>query len=87
MSPSKSKASTRIDLEVLFRENLVRRREAADGGIGLSQAQLAARAGFTAAYISLLERGLRSPPLETVQRLAGAMGIDPRSFFRKGRES
>lgn len=74
----------KIDLSSLFRENLVRRREASDGGVGISQAQLAARAGFTSAYISLLERGLRSPPLETVQRLAGAMGIDPRSFFRRG---
>lgn len=41
---------------------------------GLSQAQLARRAGTTQARISALERGLASPGVELLERLATACG-------------
>jgi len=41
---------------------------------GLSQAQLALRAGTTQSAISRLERGDRSPSLETLERLLSVMG-------------
>src|SRR5262245_16441037 len=41
----------------------------------LTQAQLAERAGFSADYISKLERGARDPQRATVALLADAMGL------------
>jgi len=41
---------------------------------GLSQARLALRAGTTQSAISRLERGERSPSLETIDRLLSVMG-------------
>lgn len=43
---------------------------------GLSQAQLAIRAGTTQTAISRLERGQRSPTVETLRRLLLLMGDD-----------
>ncbi|MGH2450355.1 MAG: helix-turn-helix domain-containing protein [Candidatus Limnocylindria bacterium] len=43
---------------------------------GLSQAQLAVRAGTTQTAISRLERGQRSPTVETLRRLMAVMGED-----------
>lgn len=43
---------------------------------GLTQAQLARRAGTTQTVISRLERGDRSPSVETLSRLLVVMGED-----------
>ena len=43
----------------------------------LSQEMVAQRAGVSVSYISMLERGRRSPPLETIEVLAKALGIQP----------
>lgn len=43
---------------------------------GLSQAQLAVRAGTTQTAISRLERGQRSPTVQTLRRLLVVMGED-----------
>ena len=43
----------------------------------LSQQALAAKAGVSLSYISMLERGQRSPPLETLEVLADALGVAP----------
>ncbi len=43
----------------------------------LSQEMLANKAGLSVSYISMLERGRRSPPLETLEALAKALGIPP----------
>lgn len=40
-----------------------------------SQEQLANRAGLDRTYISLLERGLRNPSLECIERLAKALDV------------
>jgi transcriptional regulator with XRE-family HTH domain len=41
----------------------------------LTQADLAERTGLSVAYISLLERGARCPPLPTLDLLADALGV------------
>lgn len=41
----------------------------------LSQAQLAALAGVSVSYLSLLERGKRDPNFGTVQRVADALAV------------
>jgi transcriptional regulator with XRE-family HTH domain/tetratricopeptide (TPR) repeat protein len=43
----------------------------------LTQAQLAERAGFSVVYISMLERGARSPQRTTVALLAEALALSP----------
>ena len=43
----------------------------------LSQEALAARAGLSVSFISMLERGQRSPPLDTLERLAKALRVTP----------
>lgn len=41
----------------------------------LSQEQLADRARLHRTYISLLERGLRNPSVDTLRQIAGALGV------------
>jgi transcriptional regulator with XRE-family HTH domain len=55
-----------IDAAALVRE--ARRRQ------GISQAQLALRAGTSQHAVSLIERGLRRPSLDTLERLLLATG-------------
>jgi transcriptional regulator with XRE-family HTH domain len=43
----------------------------------LSQAVLAEKAGYTTSAISMLERGVRSAPLDGIERLAKALGTNP----------
>ncbi len=56
-----------------FGENLIRLRSRVD----LSQEEAAERAGLHRTEISLLERGLRLPRLDTIVRLAGAVEAEP----------
>ena len=46
----------------------------------LSQAALAKAAGVSVSYISMLERGQRSPPLETLEALGKALRVSPLSL-------
>jgi len=48
---------------------------------GLSQEELADRAGIHVTYLSGVERGLRNPSIRNVRRLAQAMGIQTRELF------
>ncbi|HTP29322.1 MAG TPA: helix-turn-helix transcriptional regulator [Anaeromyxobacteraceae bacterium] len=43
----------------------------------LSQAEIALAAGVSVSYVSMLERGQRSPPLETLELLAKALRVSP----------
>jgi transcriptional regulator with XRE-family HTH domain len=60
-------------LKQRFGENLILLRDRVD----LSQEQTAERAGLHKTEISLLERGLRLPRLDTIVRLAGAIEVEP----------
>jgi DNA-binding XRE family transcriptional regulator len=48
----------------------------------LSQAQLAKLAGLTQQAICLLEQGKRRPLLDTCQKLARALNIDPAELLK-----
>ena len=50
---------------------------------GLSQEQLATKARLTVSYISMLERGTRSAPLDTLERLAIALRVEPERLLRR----
>ena len=43
----------------------------------LSQQEVAKKAKISVSYVSMLERGERTPPLETVETLAKALGVPP----------
>jgi CheY-like chemotaxis protein/DNA-binding Xre family transcriptional regulator len=51
---------------------------------GLSQEELAQRAGLHRTYISDLERGARNPTLDSLDRLAAALDISIASLFERG---
>lgn len=48
---------------------------------GLSMRTLATRAGFSASFISQIELGQASPSIESLNRLAGALGVSLSDFF------
>jgi ribosome-binding protein aMBF1 (putative translation factor) len=61
----------RLDLRRSFARNLRRLRVAR----GLSQAELAATAGMTRAHLNRLEHGAYNASLDTVSKLATALGV------------
>jgi transcriptional regulator with XRE-family HTH domain len=62
-----------MDLLARFASN-VRRLRAKKS---LSQKALADKVGISVSYVSMLERGQRSPPLETIEKMAKALGVPP----------
>ena len=44
---------------------------------GMTQAELAEKANLSTDSISRMERGERAPSLESIERIAGALGIEP----------
>jgi len=48
----------------------------------LSQERLATKARLSVSYISMLERGQRSPPLDTLEALAKALNVSPLDLLR-----
>ena len=49
--------------------------------IGISQEELADRAGLHRTYISSIERGMRNVSLENIFQLASALEVDPRELL------
>ncbi len=47
----------------------------------LSQEALASKAGLSVSYISMLEREQRTPPLDTLESLARALGVSPTALL------
>jgi transcriptional regulator with XRE-family HTH domain len=66
-----------MDLLKRFAGNVRRLR----GRKKLSQKALADRVGISVSYVSMLERGQRSPPLETIEKMAKALGVTPASLL------
>jgi transcriptional regulator with XRE-family HTH domain len=62
-----------VDIAALFGENLARCRKRAD----MSQEELGVRASLHRTEISQLERGLRVARIDTLVKLAGALGVAP----------
>jgi transcriptional regulator with XRE-family HTH domain len=48
---------------------------------GLSQKTLADNVGLSVSYVSMLERGQRSPPLETIEKMARALKVPPATLL------
>lgn len=46
-----------------------------------SQKALADKIGISVSYVSMLERGQRSPPLETIEKMAKALGVTASSLL------
>ncbi len=72
-----------MKLAKAFRSNLQALRQKRN----LTQQALADRAGISVAYVSLLERGERTPPLETIETLASALRVRPLDLVSRGRLS
>lgn len=49
----------------------------------LTQQELAARAKISVSYVSMLERGQRSPPLDTLEHVARALHVRPTALLQK----
>ena len=49
----------------------------------LSQESLAQKAGLSVSYVSMLERGQRSPPLDTLEALAKGLGVSPLALLQE----
>jgi transcriptional regulator with XRE-family HTH domain len=47
----------------------------------LSQEELAKKAGISVSYVSMLERGQRSPPLDAIEAVAKALSVKPTSLL------
>ena len=67
-----------MDMRKLVGRNAARLRAAA----GLTQEQLAVRAGLSQQYISDLERGKLNPTIVTLYELATALGVGPVELVR-----
>ena len=60
-------------LVTIFAANVRSRRLA----LGLSQEVLAERAGVHRTYVGMLERGEKNVTIYNIERLAGALGVEP----------
>ncbi len=47
----------------------------------MSQKALADKVGISVSYVAMLERGQRSPPLETIEKMARALGVTPANLL------
>ena len=50
---------------------------------GLSQEELGFESGYHRTYISLLERGKKSPSLKTIFQLANALNVEPSDLMER----
>ena len=49
---------------------------------GMTQATLAALATVASSYVSMLEKGQRIPPLDTIETFARVLNMDPLDLLR-----
>jgi transcriptional regulator with XRE-family HTH domain len=50
---------------------------------GLTQEELADRAGLNRNYIGMIEREENAPTVDALEQIAGALGIDPVALFNE----
>ncbi|MBI5077948.1 MAG: helix-turn-helix transcriptional regulator [Candidatus Yonathbacteria bacterium] len=48
---------------------------------GMSQGDIAKKLGVHRSYVSGVERGIRNPTVKNLERLADALGVDPRNLL------
>lgn len=53
--------------------------------LGMSQEEVAERAGVDRTYVSILERGLKSPTLETLEKICEALSTLPERVIEAAR--
>ena len=53
--------------------------------LAMSQEEVAERAGVDRTYVSILERGLKSPTLETLEKICEALGTLPERVVEAAR--
>jgi len=68
------------DLPILVGRNVQELRKRAR----LTQAELAERIDVSPEFLSRVERGLKSPSLETVEKIAKALGLQVKELFQEG---
>lgn len=61
-----------------------RRVQALRKGAGMTQDDLAAKAGVGRVFLSEIERGRKTPSLETLERLGAALEVDVTDFILEG---
>ena len=66
-----------IDLKTLLGMAIKTRR----ASLGISQEELAHRAGLHRTYVSDLERGARNPSIESIEKLARALDVSVAKLF------
>jgi len=71
------------DLDKSFGDTIRLRRKA----LGLSQEALSFKAGLHRNYISDIERGLKSPSLRVIVKLADALGLAVSAMMRMAEEN
>src|SRR6266498_3557662 len=71
--------ATRHDVKWSFATTL----KAYRGRLGISQEELAGRAGLHRTYVSDIERGVRNLSLESIDKLAKALEIPVSTFFSR----
>jgi transcriptional regulator with XRE-family HTH domain len=69
----------KITMEQAFGQEIKEARE----GMGLSQEALAFEAEIHRTYVSLIERGLKSPTLTVIVRLGRALNVKPSQLIRR----
>lgn len=66
-----------------LRTNLAKNIQRLRAAEGISQEQLASRAGLHRTYIGAVERAERNITLSTLQRIADALGVNPVSLLQQ----
>ena len=71
-----------IDLKSLLGMAIKRQR----ASLGISQEELAHRAGLHRTYVSDLERGARNPSIDSIEKVARALELSVSKLFERASE-
>ena len=71
-----------MEIREVFAQNLRKHRRAA----GLSQEELAHRAGIDRTYVSLLERRVYSVTIDVLEKLADSLGVEPQVLLKRSQK-